>query len=250
MDVYYETSFRIDYRHVDLFGHCRPSALLGFLQETATEAASKIHSSREEMLAKYNVFWAISRLRYTLQRPLLFGEVLHIKTWHRGGKGAIMYREFDLSVDNKIVGQALTAWVLIDLTSHKLFRLSDISELQKTDGGTLCRKDELRKFQLPEDMKFAESRKMYYSNTDINGHINNCSYADFVCDTIDLDKILISQQFVSSFQICYVAECKAGETLSLYHAKNDEHFYACGLGSSGEERFRAFLTLDKNEKED
>lgn len=250
MAVYHEASFRIDYRHADLFGHCRPSALLGFLQEAATAAAAEIRGSREELLEKYNVFWAISRLRYTLQRPLLVGEVVTVKTWHRGNKGAVMYREFDLLVDGEVVGQALTAWVLIDATSHKLFRLSNVAELEGTDGGELCREDELRKFRIPDDMPFAETRKMYYSNTDVNGHINNCSYADFVCDTLGLENLLTPQRFVSSFQICYVAECKAGESLSLYSTEKEGCFCVLGLGNGGEERFRAFLTLDKNEKED
>lgn len=250
MDVYYEANFRIDSRHVDLFGYCRPSALFGFLQETATEAATEIHSSREEMLEKYNVFWVISKLRYTLRRPLRFGEILTVKTWHRGGKGAVMYREFDLSVGNKVIGQALTAWVLVDTTTHKLFRLSNATELQNTNGGSLCRSDELHKFQLPQDIQFTETRKLYYSNTDINGHINNCSYADFVCDVLELERLLTPQDFVSLFQICYVVECKAGEVLSLYRAKDGDCYYVLGLGAGNDERFRAFLTLDKNEKED
>ena len=39
MDTFYQDDYLIDSRDIDLFGHCRPSAVLGLLQEAATEAA-------------------------------------------------------------------------------------------------------------------------------------------------------------------------------------------------------------------
>ena len=42
MSVCYETRFRVDSRDVDLFNQCRPSALLGILQEAATQAALEL----------------------------------------------------------------------------------------------------------------------------------------------------------------------------------------------------------------
>ena len=33
MSTFYETQLRVDSRDVDLFNHCRPSALLGIVQE-------------------------------------------------------------------------------------------------------------------------------------------------------------------------------------------------------------------------
>ena len=39
MSTVYEMDLRVDSRDVDLFNQCRPSAVLGFLQEAATRAA-------------------------------------------------------------------------------------------------------------------------------------------------------------------------------------------------------------------
>ena len=118
MDVYYEDIYRVDSRDLDLFGHCRPSALLGHLQEAATQAACAIGVSRDEVVGRYHAFWMLARIRYELKRPLYWDEPLKLKTWHRGGRAAMMYREFDLSVNGEPVGQALSAWVLADLGTH------------------------------------------------------------------------------------------------------------------------------------
>ena len=102
MSVFYERSFRVDSRDVDPFNQCRPSALLGYLQEAATEAACALHVSREEMIDKYHVFWMLARMWYRLDRPLFWDDTVTIRTWHRGDKGASMYRDFDLFRDGEL----------------------------------------------------------------------------------------------------------------------------------------------------
>ena len=55
---------------------------------------------------------------------------------------------------------------------------------------------------------------MGYSDTDINGHVNNTRYADFVCDALRLEGLPRSR-FLSELQIGYTAESRAGDVLTL-----------------------------------
>ena len=180
--MYFEGSYPIDSRDVDPWNHCKPSGLMGILQEAAVAAACELHASRPEMLEKYNLFWMLARMWYRLDRPLGWNETLTVRTWHRGGSGASCYRDFDLFVDGKPVGEAVSVWVLADVDTHRLARMSKIAEFQGTDGGALCKDRTLSRFKLPDGMTAADHRAMHYSDTDINGHVNNVRYADFICD--------------------------------------------------------------------
>lgn len=248
-ECFYENTYPVDSRDTDLFGQCRPSALLGFLQEAATRAAGEIGVSRKEMIRLYHAFWMLSRIRYRLARPLRSGEMVRVKTWHRGGKSAVMYRDFDLFVGKEYVGDAVSIWVLADLDSRKLLRLSEITQFEGTDGGALCRTEQLRKPRLPEDLELSEIRRMHYSDTDVNGHVNNGKYADFVCDVLALE-CLGKERFVSSLQLGYLAECLPGEEISLYTGQREGKYFVLGCGKECKERFQAILTLDKLELED
>ena len=86
----YEREYRVDSRETDPWYNCRPSGVLGFLQEAATAAACALHASRDEMLDKYNAFWMLARVWYRLDEPLKWGERLRIRTWHRGGRGGLL----------------------------------------------------------------------------------------------------------------------------------------------------------------
>ena len=59
--MYYEKEYLVDSRDIDPWYHCRPSGLMGMLQEAATQAACALHVSRDEMLERYNSFWMLAR---------------------------------------------------------------------------------------------------------------------------------------------------------------------------------------------
>ena len=118
MGTCYEMNLRVDSRDVDLFNQCRPSALLGYLQEAATQAALALHASGPEIRAKYNCLWMVARSWVELDAPLRWNDPLTIKTWHRGASGASSYRDFDLFRDGAPVGQAVSQWVMVVAASR------------------------------------------------------------------------------------------------------------------------------------
>ena len=95
---------------------------------------------------------------------------------------------------------------------------------------------------LPDTFDGRHRRDMRYSDTDINGHVNNIHYADFACDALHLEQ-LCQGKFVRSFQIGYVSECRAGETVWVDTAVRGDALYARGEGEDGTERFDCSLTL-------
>ena len=247
MDIFYERTYQGDSRDMDLFGFRRSSAVLGLLQEAATQGAAAIGLSRTETMERYHAVWVLSRIRYTMKRPLMWDEPVRIRTWHRGGRAAGSYREFDIYVGNEKVGEALSLWVLVDMDTHKLLRLGDVTEFAATTGGSLCRGDTLHKLRLPEEMTMAEKRRMHYSDTDLNGHVNNIKYADFVCDCLHFEEIG-QGKFVSGLQLCYLSECRAGEELSLLTGGDGQNAYVLGRDKEKKERFNACLALDNLSK--
>lgn len=241
MDCTYQ--FIVDSRDVDGQNQLRPSALLGYLQEAAVEAAMELGVDRDTVVAKYNCFWMLARIWYRMERPLHFGEAVTVRTWHRGGHGATMYRDFDLYVEDKLVGEAVSIWVLADLDTRRLLRFSKVEECQAdTTGGALCKSIQLNNLKPPETLEQAENRRLYYSDTDINGHVNNVHYADFACDALHMET-LGQGNFVSELQVCYVSECRPGEEMELYTGRDGDAYFVLGQDHEGKSRFTARLKL-------
>ncbi len=244
MSRYFEKEFIVDSMAVDMFQHCRPSALLGYLQEAAALAALDLGASGPEVLEKYHCIWMIARIWVEMDRPLRWDERFTVRTWHRGTEAASTYRDFDLLQEGRTIGQSVSTWVLVDVDSRKLFRMKQLKEFDGSDGGALCKDRKIHRVPMPARMDGREERTMHYSETDINGHVNNIHYADFACDALHLERYG-QGKFPRRFQIGYVGECQAGETLSIQTAVLGNDFYARGEGKDGKERFDFSLTLEQ-----
>lgn len=245
MGQFFEYTTKISASQAGLCSQCRPSGMLEILQEAATLAGASLGLSGPEIREKYNALWMVTRIWYQLDKPLLWGESVMVKTWHRGGKGAMSYRDFDLYQDGRQVGQATSIWVMVDADSRKLLRMGDLDEFAGTDGGELCKEKKLTGLKLPAGLVEAGGREFHYSDTDSNGHVNNVRYADMAADALGLERLLPQGQFVSSLQIGYMKECLAGESIRLLTADSPEGRFVQGVDGQGVGRFDALLTLDK-----
>ncbi len=240
--MYFEDTYRVGARDTDPFNQCRPSSILNFLQEAATDAAAELHVSRDEIIANYNCFWMLARIWYRLDKPLYWDDKLTVRTWHRGGKGVSMYRDFDLYCNGEHIGEAVSVWVLADMDTHKLKKLTEVEEFKLTTGGDLCKNIMLHRVRFPEKMTLTEKRLLHYSDCDVNVHVNNVRYADFACDAIRLDQAG-EGKFVSSVQLSYLKECRAGETIDLFSGEKDGFLYVRGADSTEVDRFEAEISL-------
>lgn len=244
MSMFCEWKVTINSRDVDGSGFCKASALLGHLQEAATQASINGGFSREATLEIYGGFWMLTRMRYRLARPLVWSEELTIRTWHRGGRGASLYRDYDIFVGDQRVGECVSQWVLASLADRRLIRLSTVSHLEGTDGGALCKSETLRKLRMPETMEQVARRHMNYSDTDINGHVNNTRYADFACDVIG-SRGPEKGEYVAEMQIDYQAECRPGEEMTLFLGRDGETLFVQGVDDEKKSRFESSMILDK-----
>ncbi|MCI9555692.1 acyl-ACP thioesterase domain-containing protein [Oscillospiraceae bacterium 50-16] len=240
MSLFYEHTVRLTGLDVDGRGICKASALLNYLQIAATLAAEEGGFGRDVLIQRYGAFWMLARSWFRLGRPLGYEEPVTIRTWHRGSRGAMMYRDYDILSGGELVGESVSAWVLAGLESRKLVRLGDITELSRTDGGTLCKTMTLAKLRRPDALREAERRKMRYSDTDVNGHVNNTRYADFACDAVEMED-LAPDRFLAEMQIGYLAECLPGETLLLQVGEQGDRRYVRGVDKEEKPRFEAAL---------
>ena len=87
------------------------------------------------------------------------------------------------------MGECVSAWVLASMDTRQIIRLATVHELDGTGGGELCKSKRLSKLRLPPNLELAGRRKLRYSDTDLNGHVNNTRYADFACDALEMERL-------------------------------------------------------------
>lgn len=232
-------------RPVDIDTHkrCKLSALLGYLQDMATEHALILGIGGQRMETEHNAAWMMVRAHLALTRPITHEDVLDITTWHRGvGKTAVVFRDFDICVGGDRIGEAVISWVLADITQRKILKPAIIPSVVQSAKPAVVKSLIPAKIKAPSEMAFAFTRPIYYSDTDINGHANNTKYADMACDALRYERC--SGQYISQVEINYVQEGFPGETLTLYSGKAEGAQYVRGLDEGGKPRFEVRMVLE------
>ncbi len=206
--MYFEKDYRVTFAQIDNRGIARPSALFEIMQDSATEHADALHLTENE-----GALWVLSRLHCILTRPVHVHEVIHVRTWCAGIKGATWLRAFELKIGEEAIGQALSAWVILDRETRRILRPTQMpaarSYLELAPGNCPAVPGKL----LCTALTPHHVHTVRYSDLDINGHMNNVKIVDVVCDGLELDRQ--DGLFVSEIQVNYTSECMPGEQIAL-----------------------------------
>ncbi len=209
----YEYDFTVRYGYCDFAGRMLPSDLLKEAQQAATEhldaAGLGVDFLNERKLA-----FVLSRQRLSVVRFPRGGERVRVVT-EPACCGPIYPRHtsfFDQKGEK--LAELLALWTLIDLGQRRILRrgpkeLTDFFPVQSKPP---------KLERLPEMERITASRPFAvpYSMTDVNGHLNNASYADLVADC--LQEELMSGRVISCMDICYHSELLAGAKAQLLRA--------------------------------
>jgi len=227
---------------VDCHGLLRLSALLSYLQNMATEHALLLEIDGEKMIREYNAVWMLARLHLALARPIAYPDELTIRTYHRGAtRAAAIYRDFDLFVGDELIGEATMSWVLADIRERRIIKPGSIPPVADSPRPAAVKDLIPEKIKTPSEMRAAMVRPVTYSDTDINGHMNNTKYADIACDVIRFD--LCRGQFISQVQINYLQECFPGDDILVQRAEAGGAHFVRGTDSAGQARFEVRIRL-------
>lgn len=195
---------QIDSRHM-----ARPSAIVDFMQDIATRHAEVMGISGE-VVEKKNCFWVLSRLKYTLNRPLHFYEKLRVTTIPRQLRGASWYRDFLFEAEDGVIGSAVTVWAIVDLETRRLVRPQSFGlGFQPQETG----QTEMLRAIRAENLEPCFDRVVRYSDIDVNRHLNNVKAVDILSDTFGLEED--AGRWVSQLQVNYISESVCGTKLSL-----------------------------------
>lgn len=218
MNVSYTITKTVRISDCDAAGRWRVSAILIDTQELAEIHAATLGLSRAFLIEK-GMCWVLYRQQVVMHRYPTFGEEVVLTTWPGKVEGPMFPRHYTITTpDGAPVGEIVTTWVLMDIHTRRPMRPSALP-------GTLPA-DESRKASLPLPGMLRitgaaprEDRVVRYSDLDVNGHMNNTRYIDWICDLLDLQTL--HARGLASLQINYISEALGAETLTLATLADD-----------------------------
>ena len=227
----------------DFLQRIKPSAVLGYFQEVAGEHSEKMGLGFEKLAAQ-GYFWVLSKIYVELERRPHFRDKIRVETWpHEQGK-AIYERSFLLSDEQGIAMRAASRWCIL----KKNGRIVPCSAIEQPHVDFLKERSvSFDDWLIPETEREGEpafSLRIANSEYDLNRHVNNIKYADYVFNCFSVREL--EENTLRSFQIHYVRQSYEGDLLRFYRREISSGDFAVeGWNENGEKVISARVCFDR-----
>lgn len=209
-------------RSADFDGERRlhPSAVLDIFQDIAGVHAEHLGIGFERLYDR-GLLWVLVRTKYEQYRSLPRFCRVTAESWPLPPKSAGFTREYLITdSEGNTVIKGTSDWVVIDAGERKLVSAKDMYPLTEfcLDKNFEGRTHKLHDFE----GEYSHTVTPRFSDTDLNGHVNNTKYLNYVLDC----GVLPRESEFFSVQIDYRHEIMEGEEVAIYAAvEGKEHFY-------------------------
>lgn len=232
MNSIFEGSYNLRAADFDRWSTLRPAAIMDLFQDVAGRHANELGAGTDALMKK-NVVWILVKLRFRVLKDARMYQRVRVRTWPLPPQRISYEREYVITDDNgETIVEGSSEWVLMDFSDRRIVKLDDIYPLER-----FCEKRNYEE-RFPRLRAFEGEEKVYsflppYSDFDMNGHINNTKYANFVFDALSPEKPL----FLKEFQMEYHREVLPGEKLNIVLARQDGAIFARGENDAGDRMF-------------
>jgi acyl-ACP thioesterase len=222
----YDESFTILTRDCDMKGTWRLSAVLEAMQEAAGSHSLLLGCGREDLLKK-NAVWVLSRSEIHMNRYPRAGEKITVHTFPMPTRICFFPRYYIFTDDQgETVGKAGTLWLLLDTITRKMLPPGDVARLIPDN------RDLAVPMKLPATVgnlqgeEFVTEYTPVYTDLDVNGHVNNARYADWLCNTLGIEQMKNYEPETVIFN--YNHEILPGQKIILHRIQKDMQYRLAG----------------------
>ncbi len=170
----------------DANNQLKHSRTLQFLQNLATEHADNLGFGWDVMDAN-GLFWVLGKVKVKYYKPVTKGiKTFKLYTWPLAPNKFFADRLF-VAVDenDNEIFSAVQTWLIIDKQSRRIASSQKVANLYQADFDSTTLEMDLSfdKIRLDESFLPSYSRTIRFCDLDLNGHVNNTCYIDYVVDT-------------------------------------------------------------------
>ena len=126
-----------------------------------------------------------------------------------------------------MVAKAGTLWLLLDLTTRRMLPPGDIARLIPDNRDLSVPMNLPATVGILQGEEFVSQYRPVYTDLDVNGHVNNARYADWLCNTLGIS--LMSEYEPERIILNYNHEVLPHHLVTLRRVLRDHEYRLTGI---------------------
>ena len=202
-------TFPIRTGHVDWEKKLSIPGLFLCLQEIAWEHAD-IWGFGYKQLNEKGQFWVLSKLKVQINQYPQWLDELHLHTWSKEPETFTAYRDFiGYNQHGVQMFKATSSWHILSMTTGRLQRVDELRQIFPVPENLHAIEDKPGKLSAPENEVKGDRLKVTLSDIDMNLHVNNARYIQWVLDSFPYD--FAQSHKIVEIEVNFLQQAKLGD---------------------------------------
>lgn len=201
---------------VNLRGQAGLYAILNLIQDVGW-----MHAMHLQVKLPKNMGWIFTRQKLLMDQWPPWNSQISIRTWLRKPESeAFLYRDYEILMGDRKIGECTSTFSVMDMSTRKLATQdwSEYSEIWRPEGYLAHQPAKIQAVNEIADLAKFEVRN---SDIDLNQHVNNTKYAQWILDAIPID-ILRKGTDLHEYEVNFLSETKIGDVVQVQKSLKDE----------------------------
>ena len=234
----FEKEYELRAADFDRYDRIHPASILSLFQDVAGIHANELGIGYADLIAKQTI-WVLTKVRYQMVGKPHRYERVRVRTWPLPPARVNFRREYCIETpEGEVLVQGTSEWVVVHSEKRRVLPATNVYP-----SGDHCTDTFFpgRLAKVPQFEPAGEGTVVTptFTQLDINGHINNTCYANYVMDALAPTQ----GTTVSGLQIDYHRELVAGQQFTLYLQPGAGEVLARGYSGEGECMFSCRVEL-------
>jgi len=236
------SKYRITSADCDIHARLKPSALLGFMIQSAIDSADRMGFGFRD-LRKQKLFWVLSRLTLEMDSVPQWYDEIEIETWPRDIEKILYRRDFLIRQNGTIIGRATSHWLAIDRDTKKPGKVGLEDEWM-----FVSLRDKQAIAEAPVKIPAVDSEKKgsletSFTDFDLNGHVTSTRYLEWAMNALPAE--FHRQHVFEKLTVNYIKETLPGEEINTKFqlTGNKTFFFEAQHKSSENGAFRSVVAF-------
>lgn len=202
-------NYKVSSYLVNLRGQAGLYAILNLIQDVGW-----MHAISLKVQLGENQGWVFTRQKLTMTAWPKWNQTVTIRTWLRPpGTEPFLLRDYEILVGDEKIGECTSTFTVMDMKTRKIALVdwSAYSNLWRQDFKLSHTPAKIIFSDQVEDFAKFEVRN---SDIDMNNHVNNTKYAQWVLDAIPLQNLRGGVDLLG-YEVNFLAETKSGDVVSV-----------------------------------
>ena len=240
MTIGYEQTYQLRTGDFDRYAHLLPSSILDVFQDVAGVNAEQVPGMTWKELSDAGLFWVVTRIKYeVVETPALHEQVI-ARTWPLAPTRLGFQRDYTMrKLDGSLLVKCSSDWILMDYKTRSFASARDFYNGPDDFSEEKVFDMKLRKIKTFEPEDEGTQFDVSFVDIDINGHVNNSKYPNFVLNALNLAE----GETIKTFQIDYRHELRPGNKVTIHSKKEGNIITSLGMNPEGDCMFETQIEL-------